>query len=325
MLENPFTERAMLKEAEQFVGRTREINNILPRLRTGNSVSLVGDRRIGKSSLLYYLFLTGNERLSDIRKEKYHFLYFDFMSSTVKSPADFTIEICRLLGIETNNEKIKAEPLVELEKKLHQYSLQKNLILLLDEFEKVIDRQELYKIDFFETLRSLCNAQKLTIITASKKTLKQIGNETGLNSPFWNIFVSIPLAEFPCNENIDEVATFIKYYWQDKYQLNPDEYEKILLEVFKSTHPLALQVISFWILQNRENKYSEKELGEKIAEELDSYFLNQKEKIMNWWASNLKLIPKGIDNLTDFLSKQVNKVQVLQGLISVNNNENQKK
>ena len=54
---NPFTNRGMITRENEFVGREREISDILARVRNGNSVSVVGERRIGKSSLLYHLCL----------------------------------------------------------------------------------------------------------------------------------------------------------------------------------------------------------------------------------------------------------------------------
>lgn len=52
ILYNPFTNRGMITKENEFVGREREISDILARIRNGNSVSVVGERRIGKSSLL---------------------------------------------------------------------------------------------------------------------------------------------------------------------------------------------------------------------------------------------------------------------------------
>lgn len=62
---NPFTNRSMIKQENEFVGRERELTDILARIRNGNPVSVIGERRIGKSSLLYHLYLTGYRRLGD--------------------------------------------------------------------------------------------------------------------------------------------------------------------------------------------------------------------------------------------------------------------
>ncbi|MGH9843337.1 MAG: hypothetical protein ACREEM_31745 [Blastocatellia bacterium] len=52
---NPFTTRGMIRDPRQFFGRRAELDRLLDRLRTMQSVSIVGERCIGKSSLLFRL------------------------------------------------------------------------------------------------------------------------------------------------------------------------------------------------------------------------------------------------------------------------------
>ena len=54
-IDNPFFHRGAIRRAEEFHGRTAEISQILGLIRNGQSVSMVGPRRIGKSSLLLHL------------------------------------------------------------------------------------------------------------------------------------------------------------------------------------------------------------------------------------------------------------------------------
>ena len=53
--DNPFYHRGAIRRKEDFVGRSTELSQILGLLRNGQSVSLIGPRRIGKSSLLLHL------------------------------------------------------------------------------------------------------------------------------------------------------------------------------------------------------------------------------------------------------------------------------
>src|SRR3974390_1975568 len=54
---NPYLNRVMIQDPKQFFGRRSEVRRILARLGADRpqSISLVGERRIGKSSLLYHL------------------------------------------------------------------------------------------------------------------------------------------------------------------------------------------------------------------------------------------------------------------------------
>ncbi|HMT21362.1 MAG TPA: hypothetical protein PKE20_08995, partial [Promineifilum sp.] len=54
-VDNPFFHRGAIRHAEDFIGREAELNQMLGLLRNGQSVSLIGPRRIGKSSLLLHL------------------------------------------------------------------------------------------------------------------------------------------------------------------------------------------------------------------------------------------------------------------------------
>ncbi len=68
---NPFTNRGMVTDPADFIGRAEQMEEICTRLDKMESTSIVGERRIGKSSLLYQLALTGKERLE---RTAYRFL-----------------------------------------------------------------------------------------------------------------------------------------------------------------------------------------------------------------------------------------------------------
>ncbi len=54
---NPFSNRAMIKNPDEFFGRKNELTTIFSRLSNLQSCDVSGERKIGKSSLLYYIFL----------------------------------------------------------------------------------------------------------------------------------------------------------------------------------------------------------------------------------------------------------------------------
>ena len=72
-MNNPFTENRIIKSSAKFFGRKEEIHHIINRLRNMQSVSIVGEQRIGKSSLLYHLHQIGSEKLG----LSYRFVYID--------------------------------------------------------------------------------------------------------------------------------------------------------------------------------------------------------------------------------------------------------
>lgn len=75
---NPFAAQAMIQDPARFVGRRAELDQVLNLLKGMQGVSLVGAQRIGKSSLLYHIFLTGHAQLG----EETTIAYTDFRGVT---------------------------------------------------------------------------------------------------------------------------------------------------------------------------------------------------------------------------------------------------
>ncbi|RMH69363.1 MAG: hypothetical protein D6675_12920 [Gemmatimonadetes bacterium] len=92
MRQNPYTNRAKIENPADFYGRKKIIRKIYERISTPGrpqSVSIVGDRRIGKSSLMHYIYHP------DVRKtylddwENYLFISVDFSIYGQLSPKEF--------------------------------------------------------------------------------------------------------------------------------------------------------------------------------------------------------------------------------------------
>lgn len=84
---SPFTNRGVITSPEDFFGRKIEINEVLTRLRTMQSTAVVGERRIGKSSLLYHLYQTGVRRLNN--DARFRFLYLDLQDARYHTARGF--------------------------------------------------------------------------------------------------------------------------------------------------------------------------------------------------------------------------------------------
>ena len=76
ILENPFFHRGPIRDRRYFFGRTAETRRALQMLRKGQCVSIVGPRRIGKTSLLFHLRDPEVQRRYKLGTE-YLFVYID--------------------------------------------------------------------------------------------------------------------------------------------------------------------------------------------------------------------------------------------------------
>lgn len=185
---NPYALRGMIRNHKLFSGRMRELREIASWLNTMQSVSVIGERRIGKSSLLYHIANPGPdhaELFSGIKAE-----YLDLQS--VSTTAEFYFRACSLLGFDDGNSHWDLEEAVG----------GKRIVLCLDEFDQAYQKN--FGDDFFNSLRSLAQGGNLALVVASRKPLNELHaiylSNNDATSNFHNIFNFIQLSEFTPDE-----------------------------------------------------------------------------------------------------------------------------
>ncbi|GIK55125.1 MAG: hypothetical protein BroJett015_07880 [Chloroflexota bacterium] len=205
--DNPFFHRGAIRQAEFFHGREAEIGQILGLLRNGQSVSLIGPRRIGKSSLLIHLMRREVREAHQWGTSQVLFVHLDCQEFG-ESPAD---EVYEALydGLMDAAEAVRlaARPADAIggyraiDRLLHQISREGTaVVVLLDEFELLAANAHLTPY-FFARLRGLTTKYGLAYLTASQRPLFNItAEEEILSSPFFNIFVTLPLGLFTSEE-----------------------------------------------------------------------------------------------------------------------------
>jgi uncharacterized protein len=94
---NIFVAAGMIEDPRLFVGRKDEINAIVTRMEgvQPTSINVVGEKRIGKSSLLYHFFLTWEQRVQDVNR--YVVIYLSLQSVQCQREKDFYQEIAQEL------------------------------------------------------------------------------------------------------------------------------------------------------------------------------------------------------------------------------------
>jgi len=175
---------------EKFYGRRQERLEVKNRIGTGQSINVVGLRRIGKSSLLRYIqarpeefFALGTQPLIvllDLTDDRFH------------SP-DGMVEglrrgIRQRLGKEPWQKESNGDAWVVQDGLEELRDRQIPLIIMLDEFESIASRLEQFQ-GWGEDWRSKASTQGLfTLVIASKRPVGEIYQELHLTSPFGNIF-----------------------------------------------------------------------------------------------------------------------------------------
>lgn len=205
--ENPFTFGAMLRDPQQFVGRQAERAYILARLNAPQpqGSAVIGDRRIGKSSLLYYLcHPRSDESLHPTANLR--LVYVDAQAPECSTPDGLRAALLRaaLTPYTPTVAWGRRDPLVQLRDNLTRggacdwaaaraalEQLPYRPVICLDELEAIIAPP--FDNRYFDALRNWAQDRLVAWITASKIPPSDLARQASLTSPFFNILAAVPL------------------------------------------------------------------------------------------------------------------------------------
>ena len=244
---------------QQFIGRAQEVDRVFDQLssQARGSVAIIGERRIGKTSLLHYVSAADVVRRWNLEEDKSLFIFQD-----CGSVAPFTItrfwqtilkRLLRLLerkdpqppllasvGTLLAAPEIATLDIEFLLDDLHAEGL--ILILMLDEFEWLIrtdPENEAITRDLLGGLRALINhvPRTLSLIVATRQPLDKVCQDVRfMGSPFYNNFVFVHLRPFTVEEAESLFAQMLAGTGVAFSQA-----EQGLIYDLAGTHPLLLQ------------------------------------------------------------------------------------
>jgi transcriptional regulator with XRE-family HTH domain len=220
MVVNPFTYGNPISDPKRFFGRRHEVQQIFSRLCNAEfeSSSIVGERRIGKTSLLKHLAHPAVCQDYGLDPNKYLFIYVDLqIADESTTPARLWPRLLRQMAKYCYDPQVK-QMLEEMQQaqSIDNFALEdvfetidaKDLyvVLLLDEFEHVTGNLN-FSSAFYYGLRSLAIHHHLSLITSSRRELIELCHSQAIrSSPFFNIFAHINLGLFTKNEALDLIA-----------------------------------------------------------------------------------------------------------------------
>jgi hypothetical protein len=259
-LNNPFSDYGKVVTKERFIGRKAEISRLQQRVLSSHSgacAAIVGEARIGKTSLMHHVF----HRDAELVKECNGLVVsFNIGSTTVTTTSEFFTNIVRAVQRELRRVSksdcedlnIFAEELYDCIKSnssdwsivLLEYFQELGLknyrvILLLDEFDS-ISRVFGENENAFQLLRQLGYEHRYAtaIVTTSRITIGQIEVQS-LISTLSGIFTDIHLGLF----NEGEFKQLISPQDSDNFT----ERERQKIRSFAGLHPYYAQIVGFHI------------------------------------------------------------------------------
>lgn len=198
---NPFFYGSRIEKPEHFVGRRAELRAIFSALETfadgqAQHVSVVGERRIGKSSLLYHVIQTYPQKLK--HPQNYRFVFVDLDTAQCHTLPGLLQFILKGLGISAPAQTSLARFSDEITRRRERDKICP--VICLDEFEHLVSRGEHFPNQVYETFRSLASANVAAFLTASRTSLPDLIQQNSLTSTFPNIFSILHLNDLAPDE-----------------------------------------------------------------------------------------------------------------------------
>lgn len=240
---------------DKFLGREAELRTIFNRIYNGESTVVSGEPHIGKTSLLLQL---ANERTQRRylagEAERFVFVNLDLHPIGAQyEPVSFWEEVFDPLLMLQRYDHLAASveraatrgynrrSLLRIFTRLERHGLR--LVLLLDEFERLLTHPNFEDPAFFALLRSLATRTgALAIVPASRLSVAQMNQqgrgllETG--SPFFNNTIELPLRPF------DEPTVGLLL---DRGRF--DAHERAFIRRVAGPHPFLLQAMAATLLE----------------------------------------------------------------------------
>lgn len=271
-LANPFFHRGPIRRPEYFYNREPEITLALDLLRNLQNVALVGQRRMGKTSLLFHLARPEIYTRYHMPAGQYLFVYLDGEELLESDPGQVRLAFVEelIFCLERAGHEAPLAPAGsdsptiayrDFRLLLRQVtSDQLKILFFIDEFDCLAANPHLNQ-SFFSGLRALASQFNLAFMTASKgeiRTLTYAHNDT-LSSPFFNTFATLHLGLLSPQEGrglVEHLAALAGLNFP------PDIVDAIL--DLAGPHPLFLQIAAFHAYD-----YWQKDRGEVTAKTWD--------------------------------------------------------
>jgi AAA-like domain len=272
---NPFTYGNPISDPRRFFGRAREVEQIFGRLRNEEfeSSSVVGDRRIGKTSLLNYLADPGVRSAHGLESDSYIFVYVDLQMVDAEMGPDklWRRWLSMLRRRYPDPNVVDSLRILERAERLDTFDLDelfqqvddggKHVVFLLDEFERVTENEN-FGPDFYYGLRSLMIHHRVALVTSSRLELIELCHSDAVkSSPFFNVFANINLRLFAptdCRQMLSRSLEGTDTEFND-FELN---------QVFDlaGLHPYFLQAAAWMLFESYQMKLDPAGRGEFLAE-----------------------------------------------------------
>lgn len=345
-MKNPYNVGNRIERPDDFFGRETEIQGIYNRISGRQCSSIVGERRVGKTSLLYHLYLDEIKKINFETDERKRFIYvyynlqrlsteiaqitpagfikrlFREIESKIRRDDNIALELkskfLNFINIDIIDDELVTDKFFEYLKVIRSHDLY--IVLFIDEFD-VLTSSTYLKEGFFKYLRALAVEDLVTYATTSQKDLYELCCSTNVEgSEFYNIFVPFCLGLFS-----HDTAMELIEIPSSRANCSLKNEANFVLDC-AGYHPYLLQMMCFEVFQQKQQKH--KELSLKAYKKIEDNFYDNASSHFDYIWNHLTVEEKnGLANLANddssfIISDNVSKCLKIKGYLVLNDQKN---
>ncbi|CAN2050214.1 hypothetical protein GMMP13_930005 [Candidatus Magnetomoraceae bacterium gMMP-13] len=298
----PFQVGSPIQNTEDFIGRSKIVQEVFEAMSTLQNLSLHGERRTGKTSLLFYI---SNTSISQLDKN-YIPVYFNFQAFS--KAKEFTVwqELANTIAKELKKRHSDGHDLskVFLDSIKEFFSHSSEFLsfctgfsqafdllnesdikinFLFDEFELTAKNPYLGD-SFYNNLRSLGTEYKriVSYVIATRTGLATLQDTVNkYSSPFFNIFTTRTLSTFTQNDIKKLIFQYIKQAELDSSFAYKLYNESSFLYDITGYHPFFIQTLCYHLMKKSDKP--DWPLGEAKEEALQAFKKDSEKNFKYYW------------------------------------------
>jgi len=268
----PFVAAGRIEQLHLFLGYEDELNFISHRMSATQptSINIYGERRIGKSSLLYHFYQTWAQRIDLNLRNNFMVVYLSFKEARCCDESQFYRAFAQELSAVylfqqcTKLNDIWGDLVWTREKFSETIRCYKKCqllpVLCLDDIETALKNNTAFDEGFFDNLHSLMDANALMLVIVSFEPVIKYKEKYGLSSLFFNVEHSLLLEGF--SENA------INKFMQLVDSVNISKYGQALIRQWAGNNPYKLQLAGFYLFEAQRRKKDEAWAKQKFDAQL---------------------------------------------------------
>jgi len=306
MTNNPFVAAGRIEKLCLFHGYKEELSFIAHLMAAAQptSINVYGEKRIGKSSLLYHFYLTWAQRIDLKLRDNFAVIYLSLQESGCCDESQFYQAIAKKLSVSHSFQRAelrdiwqssewtrqKFKDAVELCKRFNILP-----VLCLDDVETALKNDKAFDEGFYNNLRFLMGSNALMLVIATFKPVNLYKKEYGLSSLFFNQGQNLHLEGFT-EKAVDRLM-------QVADSVSMSEEEQLLIRQWGGNNPYKLQLAGTYLFEARRR---EKDVH-WAKQQFDERLSNLKSSSQSAFWKNTQFFLNGLGKLAKKVTKFLNK------------------